>query len=290
MRSVEDIACVFPASLKEALEIQADEKRRGRILAGGTDLMVQWESGLQPVPERVVGILGVPELRGIREEGDAIVVGAATTHWQLHTSALVRQFAPALAASAATVGGVQIQSLGTIAGNVANASPAGDLAPALLVTGGSVVVASVAGERTISLAQFFLGYRKIDLKPEELIVRFVLPKLPYGFREGFTKLGPRAAQAISKVMGAWRGKASAGVVESFAVALGSMAPTAVRLGDLETWLPGKKINKKLLDEVEAKVTASLKPIDDIRSTAEYRGWVSGRLVRGFLDELAHVCG
>ena len=199
MRGVEDIACLFPASLKEALEIQADEKRRGRVLAGGTDLMVQWESGLQPPPERVIGILGVPELRGIREDGEAVVVGAATTHWQLHTSPVVRQFLPGLAASAATVGGVQIQSLGTIAGNVANASPAGDLAPSLLVTGGSVVVASVAGERKVPLTRFFLVYRKIDLKPEELIVRFVLPKVPSGHREGFTA-GPARAQAISKVV------------------------------------------------------------------------------------------
>ena len=290
MRSVEDIACLFPASLREALEVLADEKRRGRVLAGGTDLMVQWESGLQPPPERAVGILGVPELRGIREDGDTVVIGAATTHWQLHTSPLVRQCLPALAASAVTVGGVQIQSLGTIAGNVANASPAGDLAPALLVTGGRVVVASLAGEREVPLAGFFLGYRRIDLKPEELIVRFVLPKAPPGHREGFTKLGPRAAQAISKVMGAWRGKSSAGVVESFAVALGSMAPTAIRLTELEAWLPGRKVNKKLLDEVEAKVGSSLKPIDDIRSTAEYRSWVSGRLVRSFLEELVHVCG
>ena len=140
------------------------------------------------MPDRAVSLWGVPELRAIVEDGETMVVGALATHADLRSSPLVRQHVPAVAASAATIGGRQIQARGTIAGNVANASPAGDLAPALLVTGGSVVVASLSGEREIGLSDFFLAYRKIDLRPDELIVRFVLPKLPEGHGEGFRKL------------------------------------------------------------------------------------------------------
>ena len=173
----------------------------------------------------------------------------------------------------------------TIAGSVANASPAGDLGPSLLITNGRVVVASKAGEREIELAKFFLGYRKIDLQPDELIVRFILPKIHAGCRESFRKLGPRAAQAISKVMGSYRGSAKGKEVKDFAVALGSVAPIPIRLPEFEQWIVGKEIGKKVLDEAEKRVTAMIKPIDDIRSTAEYRQWVSGKIVRGFLEEL-----
>jgi CO/xanthine dehydrogenase FAD-binding subunit len=176
--------------------------------------------------------------------------------------------------------------MGTISGSLANASPAGDLAPSLLAAGGSVTVASASGERVIELGKFCLGYRKIDLRADELIVRFSLGKLPGGFREGFRKLGPRASQAISKVMGSYRGKAERGTVTAFAVALGSVAPTAVLLPAVAAFVAGKKIDAGMLDEAEKIAAGSVKPIADIRSTAEYRAWASGRLVRGFLEDLA----
>ncbi len=286
MRFAEDIDCAFPRTLADALKLQAAEKTRGRLLAGGTDLMVQWSSGALPIDDRAVSLAAVPELRGLCEDGDRIVIGATATHAQIRSSALVRQHLPALAAAAATVGGAQIQARGTIGGNVANASPAGDLAPALLVTDGAVVVASASGEREIPLTKFYLGYRKIDLRPDEIIVRFVLPKMRDGERELFRKLGPRAAQAISKVMGACRARVVKGTVKSFAVALGSVAPVPSRLPEFESWIKGEAIGKKVLDEAERRVSESLKPIADIRSTAEYRKWVSGRIVRGFLEELA----
>jgi len=286
MKTVENIACEFPATLEEALAIQSDPEQRGRPLAGGTDLMVQWESGVLEMPERAVSVMGIPELKQIRESGDCVVVGAAVTHAELRRSPIVRNHLPALAAAAATVGGAQIQTLGTIAGNCANASPAGDLPPALFVTDGTVVVASTAGEREIPLTKFFLDYRKIDLKPEELIVRFVLPKLPDGFCEGFRKLGQRSAQAISKVMGSYRACVEGGTVKNIAVAIGSVAATVVRLPEVESWLAGRKLDKETFAEAEKRTSAAVKPIDDIRSTAEYRKWVSGRIVRGFLEGLA----
>ena len=285
MNSMEDIELVTPQTLAEALKLQADEKTRGLPLAGGTDLMVQWEAGARPLVKFALNVKALPELAGIREDGDSLVIGASVTHAELRKSPRIQEYFPSLSAACATVGGAQIQALGTIGGSVANASPAGDLAPSLLVSGGTVVVASVKGEREIALTKFFTGYRKLDLRPDELIVRFVIPRLPRGHREGFRKLGPRAAQAISKVMGSYRAGVESGVIKSFAVALGSVAPTAIRLGKFEGWAMGKKLNESMIVEAEKRAADEVAPISDIRSTAEYRKWVSGRLVRGFLEEL-----
>ncbi|MBU1693292.1 MAG: xanthine dehydrogenase family protein subunit M [Verrucomicrobia bacterium] len=284
MKTVEDIEILFPSSLEEALAGQAHEKTRGRPLAGGTDLMVQWASGTAPIPERAVSLGGLNELKGIRETARGIEIGALTTHAELRSSPLIREKLPALAAAAATIGGRQIQNRGTIAGNVANASPAGDLAPTLLITDGSVTIASAAGRREVPLTRLYLDYRKLDLRPDELIVSFALPPLPAGARESFRKLGPRAAQAISKVMAAARWRVEKGAVASLALALGSVAPVPVRLFELEKWIVGRRLDAALLDEVERRASAEVRPIDDIRSTAAYRKWVAGRLARALLEQ------
>ncbi|OGV46572.1 MAG: hypothetical protein A2X46_06455 [Lentisphaerae bacterium GWF2_57_35] len=290
----------FPSTLSEALALQADERTRGRLISGGTDLMAQWESGVLAPPPRAISLQSLSELRGIHEFDaslqmepgrprpgslPSISIGALTTHAELRSSPLIQQHLPALAAAAATVGGAQIQARGTLAGNVANASPAGDLIPSLLIANASVIVASMTGERQIPLANFYLGYRKIDLHPDEIIVRFVLKKCPEGSRESFRKLGPRAAQAISKIMCAYRARVQDGLVQCFHLALGSVAPTPIRLYDFETWIEGQTLSTALLDEAERKVASLVSPVADIRSTAEYRQWVAGRLVRGFLEEL-----
>ncbi len=284
--SIEGAPCLFPASLQQALEWMADEATRGEVLAGSTDLRVQWEAGVRPVPERVISIKHLPELHGMAEVGDEMHIGAAVTHWELRHSERVRALLPSLAAAAATVGGRQIQTMGTIAGNVANASPAGDLAPSLMVTNGHVEVASLRGVRTVPLVSLWTGYRQIDLQPDELIVRFCLPVCPSGHREYWRKLGPRRAQAISKIMGSCRGRVEGRKVKSFKVALGSVAPTALRLTAVEDWLEGQVVDSTLLEELEERVASEVQPISDIRSTADYRQWVAGRMVRDFVERLA----
>ncbi|HMP75269.1 MAG TPA: xanthine dehydrogenase family protein subunit M [Kiritimatiellia bacterium] len=286
MNTLEQTEMLQPATLAEALRLQADESTRGLPLAGGTDLMVQWEAGVRPPPPRVLNVKGLPELMELRVDGATLVVGAGVTHAALHRSPLVRQHAPSLADAASEVGGAQIQALGTIGGSIGNASPAGDLASSLLVADAEAEVASASGTRRVALAKLLAGYRKLDLQPDELIVRFHLPGLPAGAREGWRKLGPRAAQAISKVMGSYRGRVKDGRIASFAVALGSVAPTAVRLPGVEQWLIGRAIDEETLAGAEQRVAAEVNPIADIRSTAEYRRWVSGRLVRHFLEHLA----
>lgn len=278
-----------PRSLEEALLWQASEATRGLPLAGGSDLMVQWEAGVRPLPRRVLNIKHLPELRGIALRENRLVIGAGETHAALRRSDLAQKWAPSLADAAATVGGRQIQALGTIGGSIGNASPAGDLAPSLLVADAEVVVRSVRGERVLPMRSFLLGYRKLDLAPDELIVAFRLVPMPEGAREGWHKIGPRAAQAISKVMGSFRGRVESGRIASFAVALGSVAPTALRLAGVEQWIAGKALVEETIAEAESRAASEVKPIADIRSTAEYRKWVSGRLVRGFLEQLAGLC-
>ncbi len=283
MKITEKIDLRFPKTLAEALRLQADEKTRGKLLAGGTDLMVQWAAGV-PIPERAVSVWNLPELSAIEVFPDRIEVGAGVTHAFLRDAVQIHRHVPALIAAAATVGAKQIQARGTLGGNAANASPAGDTAPALLVTGGSVLLASLSGTREVPLAKFWTAYRQIDAHPDEIIVAFRLPKRGKA-QERFRKIGTRRAQAISKVMAASRILVEKGTIRSAAIALGSVAPTPVRLDEVEAFLVGKKLSPKLIDEAETLAQATVRPIADIRSTAEYRRWASGRLVRDALENL-----
>ena len=283
MKTTETIDIRFPKTLAEAVRLQADEKTRGKLLAGGTDLMVQWAAGV-PTPERATSVWNLPELCAIEVFPDRIEIGAGVTHAFLVDAVQIHRHVPALIAAAATVGAKQIQARGTLGGNAANASPAGDTAPALLVTGGSVLLASLAGTREVPLNRFWVDYRKIDAHPDEIIVAFRLPKKGKA-QERFRKIGTRQAQAISKVMAASRIWVEKGTIRAAAIALGSVAPTPVRLAEVEAFLAGKKLTPKLIDEAEALAQATVKPIADIRSTAEYRRWASGRLVRDALESL-----
>ena len=282
MKITEKINIRFPKTLAEALRLQAAEKTRGRLLAGGTDLMVQWASGV-PAPALATSVWNLPELTTLEVCGDIIEIGAGVTHARIAGNKEVRRHLPALAAAAATVGAAQIQARGTLGGNAANASPAGDTAPALLVTGGTVVLASLAGAREVPLAQFWTGYRQIAARPDEIIVAFRLPKKGKA-AERFRKIGTRQAQAISKVMAASRILVEKGRIVSAAIALGSVAPTPIRLPAVEAFLAGKELSATVIDEAEF-LARSVQPISDIRSTAEYRRWASGRLVRDALENL-----
>ena len=283
MNITEKIDLRFPKTLAEALRLQADEPTRGKLLAGGTDLMVQWAAGV-PIPARATSVWNLPELCAIEIFDDCIEIGAGVTHAFLRDCKQIHRHVPALIAAAATVGAAQIQARGTLGGNAANASPAGDTAPALLVTGGSVLLASLAGVREVPLARFWTAYRRIDARPDEIILAFRLPKRGKAV-ERFRKIGTRQAQAISKVMAASRILFQKNRIDSAALALGSIAPTPVRLSAVEAFLAGQKLTPALIDEAEKLAQATVKPIADIRSSAEYRRWASGRLVRDALESL-----
>ena len=245
-------------------------------IAGGTDLMVSLTGELAPPPASVVDLWAIDALRGIAIDGDALTLGALTTYTDIRRSALCREHVPALVDAAATIGAAQIQNRGTLGGNIANASPAGDTLPVLLASDAVIVVGSERGERDVPAARFWTGYRQTALAHDELIVRIRLP-LAAGREMRFRKVGTRRAQAISKVVMAvaWQGD---GKWRDVRVALGSVAATPIRAAATEAVLDGRAPTPESADAAAEALAGELAPIDDVRSTAEYRRLVAARVL------------
>ena len=268
-----------PTRLEAAYALLADADAVWRPLAGGTDLMVQMTGEIGEPPERVLDIWALDELRGIAVEPDALVIGALTTYTELRRSPLVAEFVPALRDAAATIGAAQIQNRGTLGGNVANASPAGDTLPVLLTLGADIVLGSAAGERTVAADDFWTGYRTTARRPDELVVRIRIPLAPDRVVR-FRKIGTRRAQAISKVVMAlaWRAVTDDDPWTGVRLALGSVAATTIRAAGAESVLEGARPTRETADAAAAALTAELQPIDDVRSSADYRRAVAGRVL------------
>lgn len=237
-------------------------------LAGCTDLYVSLNFGTL-TQTRFLNLWRLEELRGIRRVSEGLRIGALTTYTELIQSPIVNREMPMIVAAAREVGGRQIQHRGTLGGNVANASPAGDTLPVLAVADAVVELKSRSATRRVPFASFYTGYRQTVAQPDELIVAFHLPAIRG--RQWFRKVGTRAAQAISKVVVAGVGGSEP------RLALGSVAPTVVRLTRTEAALAGGSTiadaQRVMLDEIA--------PIDDIRSTAEYRRRVAVNLLAQF---------
>lgn len=234
-------------------------------MAGCTDLYVALNFNTL-AETRFLNLWRLDALRGIHVDGDFLSIGALTTHADIMRSALVRKRVPMLAAACAVIGGVQIQNRGTLGGNVANASPAGDTLPVLAAADAVVVLASAAGERRVAFTSFYSGYRTSVRRSDELIAALEIPRV-IG-RQFFRKVGTRAAQAISKVV-------FAGVRGDHPrVALGSVAPTVVRASRTEAALAAGAP----IEEAQRALAAEIAPIDDLRSTAEYRTRVAVNLL------------
>ena len=272
---------VRPRHLAEAVELLATGHRP---FAGGTDLMVLAEAGKLP-HRRWVSVWGLPELQGIEERADRVVVGALTTYAQVQRSELLRREYPLLCAAAAETGGVALQNRGTLGGNVANASPAADSPPALLVYDAELELVSPDGVRRVPYASFHRGYRKMDLGTGELIRAIHLPRRPAGrWREVYRKVGTRRAQAISKVCFAGALALAGGKVEEVRLAFGSVAPVPLRAARAEAVLRGQPLAAETIAAATAELGREIAPIDDFRSTARYRLQVAQRLLADFLGE------
>jgi xanthine dehydrogenase small subunit len=238
-------------------------------LAGCTDLYVALNFGTLE-PTRFLDLWRLDRLRTIDVRGGLLSIGALATYTDLIRSALVRRRLPMLAAAARQVGGVQIQNRGTIGGNVVNASPAGDTLPVLTAADAIVVLESASGERRVPFVAFYTGYRQTVRRSDELVVALEVPRVQG--RQYFRKVGTRAAQAISKVV-------MAGIAGPPAkVAFGSVAPTVVRARRTEAALA----RGVPLEEAQRALAAELSPIDDLRSTAEYRRRVAMNLLAQFV--------
>jgi CO/xanthine dehydrogenase FAD-binding subunit len=260
-----------PRSLADALAMLRDE---GPLtpLAGCTDLYVALNFGTLK-DARFLDLWRLDTLRQIGMRRGLLSIGALATHADLIRSPLVRRHLPMLAAAAREIGGVQIQNRGTIGGNVANASPAGDTLPVLAAAEAIVVLESASGSRRISFENFYSGYRQTVRRPDELITAFEIPPLPA--RQWFRKVGTRAAQAISKVV-------IAGVIaDRPRIAIGSVAPTVLRLPRTEAAIA----NGDSIDAIQHALLSEIEPIDDVRSTADYRRRVAANLIARMIQDL-----
>ncbi|MEO7711805.1 MAG: FAD binding domain-containing protein [Gemmatimonadaceae bacterium] len=254
------------SSLDEALRALRDEERTP--IAGATDLYVALNFGTLE-QRKFLDIWAVDELRDISERGDMLVLGALATYTSMIRSPLVVKRLPMLVEAARQVGGVQIQNRGTVGGNIANGSPAGDSLPVLAAADAVVVLRSADTERRVPITGYYTGYRASVMRPDELIVAVEIPRVEG--KQWFRKVGTRAAQAISKIV-------VAGVRSpSPRIAFGSVAPTVVRVPQTEAALA----SGAGIDEAVRVLEREIKPIDDIRSTAEYRLHVATNLLRRF---------
>lgn len=262
-----DVTYLRPKNIQDAVQLYRTTPGC-RPLAGGTDLMVMLHAGtLRPQPMAVLDLWSLRELKGVRRVGEALELGAAEPYAGIIESADATRYVPALVAAARTIGAAQIQNRGTLGGNLANASPAGDTLPVLLAYDATVVT----DRRTIPIDKFFLGYRKTALQSDELITAV---RLPLDRDVVFRKVGTRAAQAISKIVMAvsrWPAR----------IAVGSVAEVPMRAMRAEQALARRDVAGAV-----AAVADDIRPIDDVRSTADYRRAVTQNVLRDLLDASA----
>jgi CO/xanthine dehydrogenase FAD-binding subunit len=266
-----------PQSLEQAVRY-LEEDPALVLTAGCTDLMVRGVEALHRL-DRVMDLLAIAELRGIREVEGGLEIGATTPFSEIRQSAAVRTVFPALADAAGQVGGWQIQNRATLGGNIANASPAGDSLPVLLALGASVVLATRHGLRQVPYDEFHTGYRQTALQPGEIVARVRLPFPAAGSAQAFRKVGTREAQAISKVVVAMLGRVEAGRIAGVRLAAGSVAATPVRLHAAEKAIQGMAPGPEAASLAGWEAAREVTPIDDVRSTAEYRKFALERVVR-----------
>jgi CO/xanthine dehydrogenase FAD-binding subunit len=229
-------------------------------------------------------VWGLDEMRGIAIDGDALSIGSLTTYTELRRSTAVAEVVPALAAAAATIGAAQIQNRGTIGGNVVNASPAGDTLPVLLAVGAEMVLGSAGGERVVAADDFWPSYRTTARRDDELLLRIRIPVVT-GRQVRFRKVGTRRAQAISKVVMAltWRGTGEEAWTD-VRLALGSVAATTVRARAAEAAMEARRPDRDMAEAATAALVDEIIPIDDVRSTADYRRAVAGRVLHRLIRD------
>jgi CO/xanthine dehydrogenase FAD-binding subunit len=260
---------LMPTTLDEALRMKAREPAAVPV-AGGTDLLVRWPEQTDRDERTLLDLSGVHELRGLAWSDAALRLGALATYWDVLQDERAGVELTLLHEAAPQVGAIQIQARGTWAGNIANASPAADGVPVLMAYDAEVELASWSGARRVPLDGFYHGYKKLESRPEELITAVHVPRRAHDF-VAFVKVGPRRAQAITKV-----GVALARSSRGWRVVANSVAPTVCRCRAIERRLDEGPLRSP--DDLLEAIDADVAPIDDIRSTASYRRRVLARII------------
>jgi len=276
---------ISPANLGEALAVLARDSGAWRPFAGGTDLMVLLEAGKLP-HKNYLNIWNLPELHGIEVTDSHVTLGALTSYTEVQDHATLREEFPMLCTAASETGGLAIQNRGTLGGNIVNASPAADSPPALLAYDAEVDLVSKAGVRRIPYSKFHTGYKQMNMRPDELLRAIRLPRAAKRLTHYYRKVGTRKAQAISKVCFAGVARMDEDQIADVRIALGSVAPVPIRCAQTETALRNKQINAATLTAAKAALRSEIAPIDDLRSTRDYRLRVSLNLLEDFVLQLA----
>lgn len=261
-----------PRSLQEALEMKKNYGDKARVLAGGTDLLVLLKDQ-KLTAEAVMSLAGVRDLNFIRyEDGRGATLGALATHSGVAASPIIQQKFPDLAEACSQVGAVQIQNLGTVGGNLCNASPAADVAPPFLLMDAVLILASARGERRVSIHDFFQGPRRTVLQADEILKEIFVPEVPGRRGATYLKLGRRKAMEIAIVgIGvAIHLNGSDQVVSECRIAMGSVAPTPMRARRGEEILRNQEVRDELIEEVAVVAAEEASPISDVRASREYR--------------------
>jgi CO/xanthine dehydrogenase FAD-binding subunit len=274
-----------PRNIAEACVMLAEYGGRARLLAGGTDLVLQMETGRHK-PEAVIYLGRLHELEGIRfHERSGLTVGSLATMRDLETHPVVRERYPTLARGAAEVGSVQIRNLATLGGNLCNASPSADTAPSLLSLDAQVKIAGTGGERTVTVDQFWTGPGRTDLKHDELVTGIVLPAPAPGARTFYYKLAVRKAMDLAIVGIAVSLVRQNGSCRDVRIALGAVAPVVLRAAEAEQLIAAGPANPARLEEAARLAMEATQPISDQRASAHYRREMVRALTHRALSEL-----
>jgi carbon-monoxide dehydrogenase medium subunit len=280
MKRTEPFEFYQPTTLQEASRLLKDKGDGGRFLAGGTDLVIAMkEKGL--LPKYIVDLKRVPNLSGIRENADgSITLGTLTTMYEIETSPLIKKKFPFLAQSAAEVGSIQIRNRATIGGNMCNATPSADTAPALIALNAAAQIAGVAGEHTMNLEEFFKAPGRNAMDPAEILTAITIPKTGPHLVGEYIKFSPRdmmdlAYIGVAVVYDLGSDKRCTGV----RIVLGAVAPTPIRAKNSESLLEGQVLSEELATKVGDEAAREAKPISDVRSSADYRRAMVGVMTK-----------
>ncbi len=259
-----------PTSEEELYDLLDTFKDKAKVLAGGSDLMLLMKKGVVK-PEVVINLMEISSLKFIKEDENTVRIGATTTYSEIEENEIIKTNFPEIIDAVKKIASTPIRNWSTMAGNLANASPAADSAPILIVLKAKLKLKSKEGEREVPVEDFFLGVRKTILKPNEIIREIIIPKKPKNFDAEFYKLGKRNALVLSVVSTAASIKlAEDGTIEDIRIALGSVAPVPLRAKKAEEVLRGKKPTLELIEQCAKVAMNESKPISDVRASAEYR--------------------
>ena len=286
-RRLPKVDYIKPGSIDETLDLLIKNNNgKCQIYAGGTDVITKLKRRIMPPPEILIDLKGIPSLDYIDfDEKKGLRIGPLATIRAVETSEVVKERYPLLSRAAGSIASTQVRNRGTIAGNICNAVPSADSAPALLALGAKIVCVSKEGERVLEINKFFKGPNKTALNGDELLKEIQVPVMPENNRGVYIKLSPRSRMDLAVVGVAVRGSNEEGLFKDIRICLGAVAPTPMRAEKAENLLEGAKVEDEAVLKAAQKASEESKPIDDHRASAEYRKMMVEALVKRALHQV-----